>query len=97
MQRAAVLTTKWNRKSHRYDFKIPMVEQLEMKLRKEEIILEKNLENVLEDYIDAFYLLDKYNYKQCWRAKDISLEKYLGLKSESARLAALKVRFMGDN
>ena len=44
LQRTAVLTAKWNRKSHMYDFKIAMVEQLEMKHRKEEIILEKNLE-----------------------------------------------------
>ena len=43
LQRTAVLTAKWNRKSHRYDFKIAMVEQLEMKRRKEEIILDKKL------------------------------------------------------
>ena len=51
LQRTVVLTVKWNRKSHRYDFKIAMVEQFEMKRRKEEIILEKNLGNALEDYI----------------------------------------------
>ena len=39
-----------------YDFKVAMVEQLKMKHRKEEIILEKKLENALEDYIDALYL-----------------------------------------
>ena len=39
-----------------YDFRITMVRQLEMKRRKEEIILEKKLENALEYYIDAFYL-----------------------------------------
>ena len=43
LQRTAVLTDKWNQKSHRYGFKIAMVEQLEMKRRKEEIILEKKL------------------------------------------------------
>ena len=32
-----------HRKSHRYDFRITMVRQLEMKRRKEEIILRKNL------------------------------------------------------
>ena len=73
-----------------------MVEQLEMKHRKEEIILEKNLENALEDYIDALYLFEKYNSKQCWRKKVIALENYLGLRSKSARLAAVKVRFLGD-
>ena len=39
LHRTAVLTAKWNRKYHRYDFKIAMVEQLVMKCRKEEIIL----------------------------------------------------------
>ena len=43
LQRTAVLTAKCNRKSSRYDFKIAMVEQLEMKRRKEEIILENKL------------------------------------------------------
>ena len=35
LQRTAVLTAKWNQESHRYDFKISMVEQLEMKCRQE--------------------------------------------------------------
>ena len=43
LHRTAVLTAKWNRKSHIYEFKITMVEQFEMKLRKEEIIIEKKL------------------------------------------------------
>ena len=96
LHRIAVLTAKWNRNSHRYDFKIAMVEQLEMKCRKEEIILEKKLENALEDYIDDFYLFDKYNSKRCWREKVIALENDLVLKSESARLASVKVRSLGD-
>ena len=96
MQRIAVLTAKWNRKSHRYGFIIDMVEQLEMKRGKEEIILEKKLENVLKDYINALYLFEQYNSKLCWRTKVIALENYLGLNIESARLAAVKVRFLGD-
>ena len=86
LQRKAVLTAKWNRKSHMYDFKITMVEQFEIKLRKEDIILEKKLENASEDYIDDLYLFGQYNSKWCWRTKVIALENYLGLKSESARL-----------
>ena len=58
LQRKEVLTAKWNQKSHRHDFKISMVEQLETKRRKEEIILKKKLENVLRYYIDAFYLFE---------------------------------------
>ena len=65
LQRKLVLTAKWNRKSHRYDFKIAMVEELEMKRRKEEIILEKNLQNVLGDYINALYLFKQYKSKRC--------------------------------
>ena len=45
--------------AHRYDFKIAMVEQLDMKRRKEEIILDKKLENTLEDYINGFHLFEK--------------------------------------
>ena len=45
LQRTSVLTAKWNRKYHKYDFKIAMVEQLEMKLRKKGTIPEKKLEN----------------------------------------------------
>ena len=74
-----------------------MVEQLEMKHTKEEIILEKKAENALEDYIYALYLFEKYNYKGCWQTKVIALENYLGLKSESARLVDVKVRFLGDS
>ena len=97
LQGTEVLTAKWNRKSHRYDFKIAIIEQLEIKRRKEEIILEKKLEKTLEDYIDALYLFEKYNSKRCWWEKVIALENYLGLKGESARLAAVKVRFLGDS
>ena len=74
-----------------------MVEQLEMKRKKEEIILEKKLENSLKDYIDALYLFKQYNSKWCWRTKVIEIENYLGLKNESARMAAVKVRFIGDS
>ena len=44
LHRTAVLTDKWNHKSRRYDFKTAMIEQLEMKHRKREIIMEKKLE-----------------------------------------------------
>ena len=56
LHRTALLTDNWNHKFRRYDFKTAMVEQLEMKHRKEEIIMEKKLENSLEDYIDDLYL-----------------------------------------
>ena len=95
LHRKSVLTAKWNQKSHRYDFKIAMVEQFDIKRRKEEIILDKKLENALEDYINALYLFYQYKSKLCWRTKVIALENYLGLKSKSARLAAVKVHFMG--
>ena len=72
-----------------------MVEQFEMKRRKEEIILEKKLENPLEDYINALYLFEQYNSKQFWRT--MVIENYLGLKSKSVRLAAVKVHFLGDS
>ena len=94
-QRTSVLTAKWNQKSPRFELKIAMVEQLEIKRRKEKIILEKKLETSLEDYINALYLFKKYNSKRCWRTKLIALENYLGLKSESVRLKAMKVRFLG--
>ena len=74
-----------------------MVEQFEMKHRKEEIILDKKLENALEDYIDDFYLFEQYNSKRCWQKKVIPLETYFRLKSESVRLEDLKVHFMGDS
>ena len=93
----AVLTSKWNWKSRRYEFKIAMVEQLGMKFTKEEIILEKKLENAMEDYINALYLFEKYNSKRCWGTKVIALENYLGVKSKSARLESVKVCFLGDS
>ena len=75
-QITSVITDKWNRKSHRYDFKIAIVEQFEMKRRKEEIILEKKLENALENCIDALYLFERYNSKRCLRPKVIAPENY---------------------
>ena len=95
LQNTALLTAKWNQKSHRYDFKVSMVEQLEMKRRKEEIILENKLENTLEDYINALYLFEQYNSKQSWGVKVLAIENHLVLKSESARFAAVKVHFLG--
>ena len=58
LHRTSVLTDKCNWKSHRHDFKIAMVEQLEMKRRKKAIVLEKKIENTLENYIDALYLFE---------------------------------------
>ena len=52
--------------------------------------------NALEDYIDDLYLFDKYTSKRCCRKKVIALENYLGLRGESARLADVKVHFLGD-
>ena len=52
--------------------------------------------NALGDYIDAFYLFNQYIPKRCWRNRVIALEIYLVLRSESARLAAVKVRFLGN-
>ena len=74
-----------------------MVEQLEIKRRKEDIILEKKLENALKCFIDAFFLSEKYISKRCWRKNVMALENILGLKSKSGRLAAVKVRFLGDS
>ena len=39
LHRKAVLTAKWNQRSCSYDFKTAMVEQFEIKRRKEDIIL----------------------------------------------------------
>ena len=85
-----------HRKSLMYDFRITMVRQLEMKCRKEEIIQRKKLQNSLEDYIDALYLFHKYTSNQCCRKKVIALENYFVLRGDSARLAAVKVHFLGD-
>ena len=68
-----------------------------MKRRKEEIILGKKLENSFEDYIDALFLFERYNSERCWWNKVIALENYLGLKSKSARLATVKVSFLGGS
>ena len=51
----------------------------------------------LEDYINAMYLFEQYNAKRCCQKKVIALENYLELKSESVRLAAVKVPFLGDS
>ena len=67
-----------------------------MKRRKEEIILGKKLENSFKYYIDALVLFEQYNSKKCWWNKVIALENYLGLKRKPARLAAVKVCFLGD-
>ena len=74
-----------------------MFEQLEMKHRKKDIILEKKLENSLENYISDLYLFERYTYKRCWKTKVIALETYLVFKSKSARLEAMKVLFLGGS
>ena len=72
-----------------------MVEQLEMKRRKEEIIMEKKLENALEIISMLCIYWKQYNSKHCWQKKGGRSWKYLGLKSKSARLAAGESTFSG--
>ena len=46
-------------------------------------------------HIGTLLGIKQYTSKRCWRKKVIELENYLGLRGESARLAAVKVHFMG--
>ena len=59
-----------------------------------EIIFEKKLKEAEEDYIVAVYFNKQYQSQRCWSTIVIAKETYTKLKSESARLVAVKEQIL---
>ena len=58
--------------------------------RKEEIALEKKCADVREEYIVAIYFHEQMSSPRCWRTQERADFFYKALKSETARLRAVK-------
>ena len=55
-----------------------------------DITFEKKLEEAEEDYIVDIYSHKQHHSQRCWSTTVITKETYKKMKSESARLAAVK-------
>ena len=67
--------------------------------RKEEIALEAKCADVREEYIVAIYFHEQMSSPRCWRTQERADFFYKALKSETARLRAVKeqilIRYLG--
>ena len=68
--------------------------QKEADLKRHQIEHEKNIENAKEQYIVACDFFDRYDSERCWKTEEEAWIVFNQLKSESARLKAVKEQIM---
>ena len=99
LQRTALIASKENATDNRRRFDVALEKQFEKRRRKEEIALDKKYKDATEEYIVALYFFEQYHSPRCWTCVDTARIFYLKLKSETARLAAVKeqilIRYLG--
>ena len=72
-----------------------MEDRFEEISKKGQLLLdEKQIETCREDYIVAIELWEQYNSPQCWKTVEYALSVYEQLKSETARLNAVKEQIL---
>ena len=91
LQYTAMLTSKEERKNNKKQFQAYLKCQFDKRRIKEEVAMQKKLDMAQEDYMEAVLLYDQYHSERCWLTGRVAREVYSQLKSESARLAAVKV------
>ena len=91
LQHTAIVTSKWNTKQHKEKWRTELKTQFDTRRRKEEITLEKKLDVSKEDHIEACFLFEQYHSMRRWKTKREAISIHRALKSESARLTAVKV------
>ena len=76
-----------------------MEAQFKKRRRKEQILLDKKYASAKEEHIVALYFHEQYHSPRCWKTVREAKQIYNILKSESARLAAVKeqilIRYLG--
>ena len=99
LQRNDFLTSKENANVNKSRFDKALENQFVKRRRKEDIILEKKLEDATEDYIFEIYFHEKYHSPCCWLTLEVAAEFYSSLGTEISRLAAVKeqilIRYLG--
>ena len=62
--------------------------------RKEEIMMEKKLDEAQEDFIVALYFHEQYNSPRCWRTVEVAQQEYSRIGSQTAKLRAVKEQIL---
>ena len=99
LQESLIQVGREHKLRQRKYFDESLAAQAEASRRKEEIALERQLEGARDEYIVAIYLLEQFNSPRCWRTIKRAEYYYKRLKSETARLRAVKeqilIRYLG--
>ena len=91
LAKTAVLSSIWNRRSHKERFKGELRIQEDTRRQKEQDALQHGLDISKEETVDALYMFTKYNSKARWRNKKEALEIFKKMKKEGPRREIVKV------
>ncbi len=99
IQQSIIETARRGAANARKCFDDALHKQKESCQQKEEIAHGKKIARCREEYIVAIELWEQYHSPQCWKTVEYSQSVYEQLKSESARLNAVKeqilIRYLG--
>ena len=90
LQLSAVQVSRKKAKDNRKDFDEKLVNMYTSKEVKEGDGLKKGYSSASEDYIVGDYFFEQYHSLRCWRDAKTAHQVYKKLKSELARLEAVK-------
>jgi hypothetical protein len=90
LRRLLIIFGKENASKLRKKFDEALAAQQEARRRKEEIALQKKLDQMQGDYIVAIYFYEQYHSSQCWLTIIKADEIYKKLGSEGKQLKAIK-------
>ena len=90
LQQLIIETAKCGAANVRKSFDDALCKQKESFQQKEEIAHRKKIARCREEYIVAIELWEQYHSPQCWKTVEYAQSVYGQLKSESARLNAVK-------
>ena len=99
LQRTAIIASKEKAASNRRSFDVAVARQFQLRREGEELALKKAKSDATEDHIVAIYMYDQFHSKRCWKTVRQANHFYSRLKSEAAKLRAVKeqilIRYLG--
>jgi hypothetical protein len=94
LKRALILFGKENASSSRKSFDDELAAQREARRQKEVIALQKKLDKMQGDYINAIYFYEQYHSPRCWQAIEDADNNYKKLGSKGKRLKGIKEQLL---
>ena len=94
LRRSLILFGKENASKSRKRFDEALASQREASRRKEEIALQKKLDQMQGDYIVAIYFYEQYHSSRCWLTIMKADENYKKLGSKGKRLKSIKEQLL---